>query len=83
MKLEPASQEIVNQLFKLTKLHSLLEEFSQSDALAVHCVLSPGEYSSIHSAQASFAAAIKRFGYPFTARTINGNLYLIKTKESI
>lgn len=83
MRLEPVPQETVNQLFKLTKLHSLLEEFSQSDALAVHCVLSPGEYSSTRSAQTSFAAAIKRFGYPFASRVINGNLYLIKIKENI
>lgn len=84
MKFESVSQETVNKFYKPTKFQTILDAFMRSDALAVRCVMSPGEYSNVASAQSSYHAAIKRLGYPIAARVFNGDIYLIKispTKE--
>lgn len=84
MKFEPVNLETVNKLYKPTKLQTVLDEFMRSDALAVRCVMAPGEYINAHSAQSSYHVAIKRLGYPIAARVFNGDMYLIKinhTKE--
>lgn len=84
MKFESVSTETVNKLFKPTKLQTVLDEFMRSDALAVRCIMEPGEYSNASSAKSSYHAAIKRLGYPIAARVLNGSMYLIKinpTKE--
>lgn len=78
MKLESVSQEVVNKLYKPGKLQTVLDEFMSSDALAVRCVMAPGEYANAASAQSSYHAAIKRLRYPIVARTFNGDMYLIK-----
>ena len=78
MKFEPVSQETVNKLYKPAKLQTILDEFMRSDALAVRCVMSPGEYANASSAQSSYHAAIKRLRYPIAARVLNGDMYLIK-----
>lgn len=78
MKFESVPSEIVNKLYKPTKLQTILYEFMRSDALAVRCVMAPGEYANASSAQSSYAAAIKRLGYPIAARVLNGDMYLIK-----
>lgn len=78
MKFESASTETVNKLFKPTKLQTVLDEFMRSDALAVRCIMEPGEYANASSAQSSYHAAIKRLGYPIAARILNGDMYLIK-----
>lgn len=78
MKFETVSPETVNKLFKPTKLQTILDEFMRSDALAVRCVMAPGEYANASSAQSSYHAAIKRLGYPIAARVFNGDMYLIK-----
>ena len=80
MKFEPVNPETVNKLFKPTKLQIVLDEFMRSDALAVRCVMAPGEYANSSSAQKSSAAAIKRLHYPIAARVFNGDLYLIKIR---
>lgn len=84
MKFESVSTETVNKLYKPTKLQTVLDEFMRSDALAVRCIIEPGEYSNASSAQSGYHAAIKRLGYPIAARVLNGDMYLIKinpTKE--
>lgn len=78
MKFESVSTETVNKLFKPTKLQTVLDEFMRSDALAVRCIMEPGEYANASSAQSSYHAAIKRLGYPIAARILNGDMYLIK-----
>lgn len=78
MKFESVSTETVNKLFKPTKLQTVLDEFMRSDALAVRCIMEPGEYANASSAQSSYHAAIKRLGYPIAARVLNGSMYLIK-----
>lgn len=78
MKFESVSQETVNKLYKPAKLQTILDEFMRSDALAVRCVMAPGEYASASSAQSSYHAAIKRLHYPIAARVFNGDMYLIK-----
>lgn len=78
MKLESVSQEIVNKLYKPSKLQTILDEFMRSDTLAVRCVMAPGEYANATSAQSSYHTAIKRLGYPIAARVFNGDMYLIK-----
>lgn len=78
MKFESANTETVNKLYKPTKLQTILDEFMRSDALAVRCVMAPGEYANANSAQGSYHTAIKRSGYPIAARVINGDMYLIK-----
>lgn len=78
MKFESVSTETVNKLFKPTKLQTILDEFMRSDALAVRCIMEPGEYANASSAQSSYHAAIKRLGYPIAARILNGDMYLIK-----
>lgn len=80
MKLEKVSQETVNQLFRATKLQQSLEEFLNSGETAMKCVLSPGEYANLTSAQSSYHSAIKRLKYPVAARVLNGNLYLIRVE---
>lgn len=82
MKFESVSQEVVNKLYKSTKLQTILDAFMRSDDLAVHCVMAPGEYSSANSAQSSYRTAIKRLHYPVAARVLNGDLYLIKINPS-
>lgn len=84
MKFERVTLETVNKIYKPTKLQTILDEFMCSDALAVRCVMAPGEYANARSAQSSYHAAIKRLGYPIAARVLNGIMYLIKinpTKE--
>lgn len=78
MKFEKVSPETVNKLYKPTKLQTILDEFMRSDALAVRCVMAPGEYANASSAQSSYHAAIKRLHYPIAARVFNGDMYLIK-----
>lgn len=78
MKFESVSTETVNKLFKPTKLQTVLDEFMRSDALAVRCIMEPGEYANASSAQSSYHNAIKRLGYPIAARILNGDMYLIK-----
>lgn len=78
MKFEKVSHETVNKLYKPTKLQTVLDEFMRSDALAVRCVMAPGEYLNTRSAQSSYHAAIKRLRYPIAARVFNGDMYLIK-----
>lgn len=78
MKFEPVNQETVNKLYKPAKLQTILDEFMRSDALAVRCVIAPGEYANASSAQGSYHAAIKRLHYPIAARVFNGDMYLIK-----
>lgn len=78
MKFESVSTETVNKLYKPTKLQTVLDEFMRSDALAVRCIMEPGEYANASSAQSSYHAAIKRLGYPIAARILNGDMYLIK-----
>ena len=78
MKFERVSPETVNKLYKPTKLQTILDEFMRSDAQAVRCVMSEGEYANASSAQSSYHNAIKRLGYPIAARILNGDIYLIK-----
>lgn len=78
MKFESVSTETVNKLYKPTKLQTILDEFMRSDAQAVRCVMSEGEYANASSAQSSYHNAIKRLGYPIAARILNGDMYLIK-----
>lgn len=78
MKFESVNPETVNKLYKPTKLQTVLDEFMRSDALAVRCVMAPGEYANAASAQNSYHAAIKRLHYPIAARIFNGDMYLIK-----
>jgi hypothetical protein len=78
MKFEPVNPETVNKLYKPAKLQTILDEFMRSDALAVRCVMAPGEYANASSAQSSYHAAIKRLRYPIAARVLNGDMYLIK-----
>ena len=84
MRLEKVSPEVVNKLYKKTKLQQVLEEFMESDDLAVHVTLLPGEYKKASSAQSSFYRAIQRLRYPVVARVLHKELYLLKlcsTKE--
>ena len=78
MRFEKVSSDIINKLFRATKLQVMLNEFARMDDTVVKCVLEPGEYSSIRSAQSSYYTAIKRYKYRMTARILNGELYLIK-----
>ena len=82
MKFESVPSEIVNKLYKPTKLQTILDEFMRSDALAVRCVMAPGEYANASSAQSSYHVAIKRLGYPIAARVLNGDMYLIKISSA-
>ena len=78
MKLEHVPYETVNKLYRLTKLHETLDTFMNMTDRAVKCILAPGEYISIRSAQCSYQSSIRRYKYPIKARILNGELYLIK-----
>lgn len=78
MKFKRVTLETVNKIYKPAKLQTILDEFMCSDALAVRCVMAPGEYANARSAQSSYHMAIKRLGYPIAARVLNGDMYLIK-----
>lgn len=78
MKFEPVNPEIVNKLYRRTKLQIILDRFMSSEEPAVHCILRPGEYSSLNSAQSTYCKAIKRLGYPIMVRVIAGEMYLVK-----
>lgn len=81
MRIEAVPKDTVNLMFRPTKIQSILDEFMYTDNLVVRCILSPGEYSSVYSAQRSFKAAIYRLGYPIMARSFKGDLYLIKVNS--
>lgn len=78
MKLEPVSMEVVNKLYRPTKIQRALDEFSRMDAQAVKVVLGPGEYKNAASAQSAYYKAIRRLKYPMKAQVSKGELYLIK-----
>lgn len=78
MRLERVSSEIVNRLFRATKVQQSLDDFSRMDDNVVRCVLAPGEYTTIRSAQQVYQKAIQRMGYRMVARVLAGDLYLIK-----
>ena len=78
MKFEPVDPSIVNKLYKRTKLQTILDRFMSSKEPAVHCILNPGDYSSLNSAQSTYCKAIKRLGYPIAVRVIAGEMYLVK-----
>lgn len=78
MRFESVSDELVNKLYRPTKLQIVLDEFTQSNDLAVRLVIHPGEYANLRSAQSSYMRAIRRLHYPIAVRTLNGGLYLIK-----
>lgn len=78
MKFESVRQEVVNKLYRRTKLQIILDRFMSSEEPAVHCILRPGEYSSLNSAQSTYCKAIKRLGYPIMVRVIAGEMYLVK-----
>lgn len=78
MRLEKVTSDTANKLFRATKLQITLNEFARMDDAVVKCVLEPGEYSSIRSAQSSYCTAIRRSGHRMAARILNGELYLIK-----
>lgn len=78
MRFEKVSSDITNKLFRATKLQAMLNEFARMEDTVVKCVLEPGEYSSIRSAQSSYCTAIRRSGHRMVARVLNGELYLIK-----
>lgn len=82
MKFEKVNPDIVNKLFRATKLQRSLEEFLNSGETAMKCVFAEDEYSNLKSAQSSYRAAIRRLGYPIAARTMNGSLYLIHLDPS-
>lgn len=79
MRIETINQETQNKLFRLTKLQTILHEFNDCPERAIRIVLDPGEYASLHSAQAAYCQAIKRSKLAMKARILEGNLYLIKT----
>lgn len=72
MKLEPVSMEVVNKLYRPTKIQRTLDEFSQMDAQAVKVVLGPGEYKNTASAQSTYSKAIRRFKYPMKVQVSKG-----------
>lgn len=78
MRLEKVTSDTANKLFRATKLQITLNEFARMDDAVVKCVLEPGEYTNVKSAQSSYYTAIKRCGYHMTARILKGELYLIK-----
>ena len=78
MKLEPISMEVVNKLYRPTKIQRILDEFSQMDAQAVKVAFEPGEYKNTASAQSTYSKAIQRLKYPMKTQVSKGELYLIK-----
>ena len=78
MKLERVDREEINKLFRHTKIQRILSDFHNMDCNAVRCVFSNDEYSTPQVAQQTYSKAIKHLGYRMVARTINGELYLIK-----
>lgn len=79
MCFEKVTPDVVNKLYRQTKLQKVIEEFISSDELAVRIPIKPGEYASVRSAQSSYCSSIRRFNFPVSARTLNGNLYLIRS----
>lgn len=70
--------EVVNKLYRPTKIQRTLDEFSQMDAPAVKVAFEPGEYKNTASAQSTYYRAIRRFKYPMKVQVSKGELYLIK-----
>lgn len=79
MKFYAVDADVVNKLWKRTKVQKFLEEFMASGAQAVRCVYQPGEYASAYSAQATYNRAIKRLGIPVFAKVYQGEMFLIRT----
>lgn len=80
MKFEKVDfSSISNKLYKPSKIQKRLDEFMESDSIAVRCVFSSEEYKNLKSACGSYNNAIKRYRYPICVRTIHGVMYLIKT----
>ena len=68
----------VKLLSSKTKPQLIIEEFLNSDADCVECVIENGEYKDASSASTTFIASIKRYGYTCKVRTRAGKMYLIK-----
>ncbi len=79
MCLRRVSAETRNKLFHLTKLQRVLDQFMRMDEDVVRVDLEQGEYRDLHSAQCSYHAAARRMRLPIKVRTLDGDLYLIKT----
>ena len=56
-----------------------LLEFMNMGVQCVKITLAPGEYASTNSAHSTLSQCIKKLGIPVVVRTINGELYLIRT----
>ena len=56
-----------------------LLEFMNMGVQCVKVALLPGEYSTINSAHSTLSSCVKKLGIPVVVRTINGELYLIRT----
>lgn len=80
MRLEKANiSDIATRLYKPSKIQEVLDQFMESDDLAVRCIIAPGEYKNLKSAWTTYHTAINRLRYPIVVRTIKGTMYLIKT----
>lgn len=64
--------------YRTTKVMHVLNEFSRSDSELVKVIYQPWEYVSALSCATSMRQSIRRFGYNFKARLINGEVYLDK-----
>lgn len=56
-----------------------LLEFMNMNVRCVKVTLAPGEFKSINSAQSTLSGCIKKLGIPVVVRSVNGELYLIRT----
>ena len=73
---------VFDAFYTRTKLQGRLEEFANSDKDFAEVKYMPHEYASLQSAYTSIRSAIKRFGYTFKVRMINGGIYLDKEVKS-
>ena len=77
MKLEYVKRNgVFDAFYTRTKLQEKLEEFANSNEELAKVAYLPHEYASLQSAYGSIRAAIKRFGYCFHVRMIDGAIYL-------
>ena len=77
--------EIINKLFKRTKLNNVIHEFQNDPNCKVMRIIpDENEYSTIQVMQQVYQRALKRYGVANAkARIFNKTLYLIKVEESL
>lgn len=67
---------------KFGYVQQVVEDFFNSEEPLMVVSILPETYSSVNSARCAYRCAIKRLGYNIVVRLIQGDMYLIRVKNT-